>query len=296
MSHTRPLARRLSLIAGAASIALAVAGPAFAQATVVATINGKPITEADLKIAEGEIGSELGQLPDLTKRRVLVEYLVDTQLYADAADADKLAQGADFEARVTYWKRRAMRDVYFDKKVQGEVKDADAKKFYDEQVAQIKPQEEVRARHILVDGKEKAAEIADKLAKGGDFAALAKEFSKDPGSKETGGDLGFFAKGQMVPQFEEAAFQMKAGEISKPIETQFGWHVLKVEEKRNKPLPTFDQVKDRILASLVNRKTQEATGALRAKSKVEFVDAALKKMVDEEQAASKPAAPAEKKP
>lgn len=296
MSSTSATARRLSLRTGVAALAVMLAAPAFAQSTVVATINGKPITEADIKAAESEIGSELGQLPELTKRRVLVEYLVDTQLYADAADADKLTQGADYEARVAYWKRRAMRDVYFETKVQGAVKEADAKTFYDDQVKQIPPQEEVRARHILVDGKDKAAEIADKLAKGGDFAALAKEFSKDPGSKETGGDLGFFSKGQMVPQFEEAAFKMKAGEVSPPIETQFGWHVLKVEEKRTKPLPTFDQVKDRIVASLVNKKTQEATVALRAKSKVEFVDAALKKMVDEEQAASKPAAPAEKKP
>lgn len=277
-----------------ASVAMAAPGAA------VATVNGRAITEADLKLAETEIGGELAQIPDAAKRRVLTEYLIDTQLFADAAKTDGLAEGIDFETRLAYWRRRAMRDAYYDVKVTGGVTDAEAKSFYDQQIALIKPQEEVRARHILVESKEKAVEIADKLAKGGDFLALAKENSKDPGSKEQGGDLGFFGKGQMVPQFEETAFKMKIGEVSAPIETQFGWHILKLEEKRNKALPTFDQVKERIVGSLVNRKTQEATTKLRTAAKVEYVDPALKKMIEEEKAKEKAAEkapkPAEKKP
>ena len=108
----------------------------------------------------------------------------------------------------------------------------------------------MQARHILVDTKEKAEEIIGKIKAGGDFAALAKENSKDPGSKEDGGMLGFFGRNQMVPEFEKAAFELKKGEISAPVQSQFGWHVIKVEDRREKKPPSYEAVKDRLIASL----------------------------------------------
>jgi peptidyl-prolyl cis-trans isomerase C len=232
-------------------------GAAFAQQGALATVNGKPLTEADMKLAETEIGPDIASLPDATKRRVLIEYLIENQLFSEAAETDKLAAGAAFEERMQYWRRRALRDMYFDKAVKGGIVEAEAKKFYDDQVKQIKPEEEVHARHILVEKKELAVELADKVKKGGDFAALAKEHSKDPGSKEQGGDLGFFGKGQMVPAFEEAAFKLAKDQVSEPVETQFGWHVIKMDEKRTRPVPGFDTVKERIIASLTQQKAQQ---------------------------------------
>jgi peptidyl-prolyl cis-trans isomerase C len=253
-----------------------------ADEAVVATVNGKKITEADMRFAEAEIGADLGNLPEATKRRVLAEFLIENQLFADAADAEKLGSGPAFEERMQYWRRRALRDSYFEKAVKSTVSEAAAKTFYDDQVKLLKPEEEVQARHILVDSEAKAKEIAEKIKGGGDFAALAKEHSRDPGSKDDGGMLGYFSRGQMVPQFEEAAFGLQKGELSNPVQSQFGWHLIKLEDRRAKAPPSFDQVKDRILASLVHRKAQDATTALREKAKVEFVDPEIKKQAEDD--------------
>ena len=272
------------------ALALAVAGVspallwtsfAHAEDKVMATINGKAITAADLAVADGEIGADMGSMPPDQKRMSLIEFLIDNQLFAEAAEGEKLAQGPDYETRITYLKRRALRELYFDKVLKASVSDADAKKMYDDQVKLIKPEEEVSARHILVETEDKAKELKEKLKGGGDFVALAKENSKDPGSKETGGDLGYFGHGQMVPQFEEAVFKMAKGDVSDPIKTQFGWHLIKLEDKRTKQPPAFDIVKDRIIQSMLLKKAQESAASLRAKAKIEFVDADLKKAIDD---------------
>src|SRR6185369_745764 len=126
---------------------------------------------------------------------------------------------------------------------------------YDQKVAGMKPEEEIHARHILVSTEAEAKEIKERLEKGEDFATVAKEKSKDPSAE--GGDLGFFTRGQMLKPFEDAAFSLDVGKISDPVQTQFGWHIIKVEEKRDQPLPSFDQVKEAIMAQLVQEKAQE---------------------------------------
>jgi peptidyl-prolyl cis-trans isomerase C len=259
------------ILAATAAVLMLGSVAAGAQETVVAKVNGKTITEADMRLAEAELGSDLGSLPDITKRRVLAEFLIENQLFADAAEAQKLAAGPDYNDRIQYWRRRSLRDLYFDKTVKDSVSDAEAKKFYDDQVGSAKP-EEVRARHILVESKEKARELFEKVAYGTDFAELAKQNSKDPGSKDQGGDLGYFSKGQMVPQFEEAAFKLQKGEVSQPFETQFGWHILKVDDKRTGQAVPFDTVKERIVGAIIHQKAQQIAGDLRAKAKIEYID------------------------
>lgn len=284
--------QRLGLVAGALAL---LSVPALAQDTKpVVTINGKTITEADVKLAEQEIGPELGQLPDATKRRVLVEYLIENEVFAAAADEAKMGTGPVFESRMAYWKRRALRDLYFETSVRNAVKDAEAKAFYDEQVKALKPQEEVKARHILVEDEAKAKELADKIAKGGDFEALAKENSKDPGSKDQGGDLGFFGRGQMVPEFEKVAFETEKGKVSAPVKSAFGWHIVKVDDKRTKEPPPFDAVKERIVNSLLQQKAQTIGTELRNKAKIEYVAEDLKKAVEADAAKVKAAEEAAK--
>ena len=273
----------ITMVLVLASATLAVPSAVLAEDKIMATVDGKSITEADIKLAEFEIGGDLGNLPPATKRRVLVEYMIENQLFADAAERDKLSTGAAYEQRLSYWRRRALRDTFFDKSVKGDVSDGVAKAFYEDQVKAMKPEEEVQARHILVDSEDKAKEIAEKLAKGGDFAALAKENSKDPGSKDDGGMLGFFGRGQMVPQFEEAAYRLKKGEISPPIKSQFGFHLIKLEDRRDKKLPTFDDVKERIMNSMIQKKAQEVATALRTKAKIEYVDPEVKKLAEEQE-------------
>ena len=286
------LARTGSIAGLALAVALGAAAslPARAEDKAVATVNGKPIIEADLKLAEAELGPELAQLPEASRRRILLEYLIESQVYSDAAETTKLNTGPEYEARVQYWRRRALRDIYFEKNIKGAIKDADAKAFYDEQVKGMKPEEEVKASHILIKDEAKAKEVAAKLAKGGDFAALAKEFSEDPGSKENGGDLGYFGKGQMVPEFETVAFGLEKGKTSGLVKSNFGYHIIRLDDKRMRQPPPFDGLKERIINSLLQKKAQALGAELRTAAKVEYLDADIKAAVEKEKAAA--AAPA----
>ena len=154
-----------------------------------------------------------------------------------------------------------------------------AKKIYDEKIATMKPEQEIHARHILVATEDEAKKVAERLKNGEDFATVAKEVSKDAGAE--GGDLGFFTRGQMLKPFEDAAFALDVGQISAPVQTQFGWHIIKVEEKRDQPLPTFDQVKETIMGQLVQQKAQEVVSGLRDTAKIDVVDPELKKAMDD---------------
>ncbi|HEY8193769.1 MAG TPA: peptidylprolyl isomerase [Hyphomicrobium sp.] len=279
------------IVSTALTVAFAVAlfgapvTSALAEDKVVATIDGKPITEGDLAVAEGEIGGDMGTMPPAQKRTSLLEFLIDNQLFAEAAEGEKLDKGPDYDTRLNYLKRRALRELYFEKVIKASVTDADARKIYDDQVKLLKPEEEVSARHILVETEAEAKALKEKLDKGADFAQLAKENSKDPGSKDDGGNLGYFGHGQMVPQFEDVVFKLKKGEVSEPVKTQFGWHLVKLEDRRTKQPPAFEIVKDRIVQSLLLQKAQKTAVELRAKAKIEVIDPEIKKSVDDRNAA-----------
>ncbi|MEO1265837.1 MAG: peptidylprolyl isomerase, partial [Pseudomonadota bacterium] len=212
-----------------ASLALAGAASA-ADDTVVATVDGMQITEADMTSARAEIGRQIASMPPPAQRRVLVEFLIENQLVAGSKSGKELAETGLFKQRVEYSKRRILRDLYFEKEVRDSVSEAEIKAFYDREVGKIPSTEEIKASHILVKEEDKAKEIYEKLVHDGDFAELAKENSIDPGSKARGGDLGYFAKGQMVPEFEKAAFALKEDEISEPVKSQFGWHIIKLTD------------------------------------------------------------------
>ena len=256
------------------------AASARADEKVVATVNGHAISEADLALAEAEIGNELGNLPESTRRRVLVEFMIENQLFAEAAEAEKLGSGADFDKRMAFWRQRALRDAYFEKTVKASIGEDAARAIYDDKVKQLNPEDEVQARHILVASEDEAKKLIVRIEAGEDFAQLAKENSGDAGSKAQGGMLGYFGKGQMVPQFEDAAFALQKGQVSKPVQSQFGWHVIKVEDRRQKPPPSFDEVKDRLIGSMVQSKAQSIATELRGKAKIEYVDPEIKKMAD----------------
>jgi peptidyl-prolyl cis-trans isomerase C len=251
---------------------------------VVAKVNGKPITEADMRLADNELGSELANLPPEVKRRALAEYLIDNTLFADEAEAANLASNPEFEAQMRYLRRRVLREQYFEKTLKGTISEDDAHQIYDAKIAAMPPEDEVAARHILVDSEDKAKELRAKIAAGADFAQLAKENSLDAGSKDKGGMLGYFSKGQLVPEFEAAVFQLKRGEVSDPVKTSYGWHIIKLEDRRHKQPPSFDKVKDTIMNSLAVRKAQEKADELRKKADLEYVDAGIKKQVEDQKA------------
>lgn len=258
--------------------------PAAADDPVVARVNDVDIKQSDLDFAASEVGPRLSSLAVGERKRVLLQYVIENELMAGAGQKDSLDKAESFPSRAKYHERRALRDAFFDVKITEAVTEAEAKKIYDEKIGQLKPEQEVHARHILVATEAEAKEVAERLKKGDDFSAVAKEKSKDAGTE--GGNLGFFARGQMLKPFEDAAFALDVGQISEPVQTQFGWHIIKVEAKRDQPLPTFDQVKEAIIAQLVQQKAQEVVTGLRDAAKIEVVDAELKKSMDDAEAKS----------
>lgn len=264
----------LALLPIAALIVFAQLPATASDDPVVARVNGVEIKNSDLDFAASEVGPRLSSYVPEDRRRVLLQYVIENELMAGAGAKDNLDKADTFPARVKYHERRALRDAYFDAGITAAVTEADAKTIFDERIANLKPEEEVRARHVLVETEAEAKDIAARLNKGEDFASLAKEKSKDTNTE--GGDLGFFTRGQMLKPFEDAAFALDVGKISQPVQTQFGWHIIKLEEKRNRPLPTFDEVKEAIMAQLVQQKAQEVVTGLRNEAEIEIVDPKLK--------------------
>lgn len=270
----------LQTIIAAAGLAMVMNGGVFAQSTVVATVDGQEITEQDIEFARGEIGEQLVNIPAAQRRSSLLLYIIENQLLAGASEAEKLDQGPDAEKLMKYYRRRAMHDLYYARRIRDAVDDAAAKKLYDAEVAKLKPQTEIRARHILVKTEEEALEIIERLGRGSDFSELAQEKSTGP-SGAKGGDLGYFSKGRMLPKFEEAVFKLKKGEISEPVNTKYGWHVIKLEDKRQSKAPPFAEVKDNLKNGLVRQKAVEVITGLRKTAKIDILDPEVKKALEE---------------
>lgn len=275
--------RRFLAIQVGAGLTLAAVGfmPAHAaDADVVATVNGMEITEGDLAIAGAEYGAQFGNLPDPQRRAALLSALIEIRLLASEAEEKGLAEGEAFEKRLAFLRNQALHAAFIEKIVNDAVTEEDVRASYDKQIADAPAVNEVRARHILVKTKEEAEAIIKQLEEGGNFEEIAKEKSTD-GAAANGGDLGYFASGQMVPEFEKAAFAINPGEFSKePVETQFGFHVIKVEDKRAKQPPAFDAVKDRVRSLLVRERYVEQVSALRDTAEVDVKDPALKEFID----------------
>lgn len=279
--HRLTLALTTALVL--APVAVFAPASAVAQdkpvATVpLATVNGQPITLADVRRAESEMGPELARLPEAQRRQRIIQILVETEVMATAAETEKLGQGLDFEARLKTYRRRALRDAYFEKKIRDGIGDAEIKAFYDKQAELMKKNPQVRASHILVEKEEDAKALRTRIVKGEDFAKLAKENSKDPGSGSNGGDLGFMQRGQTVPAFDEMLFKLKPGEMSEPVKTEFGYHIIKVEEHRL--LPPLSELKDRMALHLIQEKAQAVSQDLRSKAKIDYLDPDVRKMME----------------
>lgn len=250
-----------------------LATPAFAQADkVVAKVDGISITERDVQLASEDLGERLAQLPEDRKRDEVINYLVDLKLGAKAAADAKIADTPDFAARLAYYREKVLLDEYLTREGKKAVTAEAAKKLFDDTTKAMAPEEEAHARHILVEDEAQAKTVVERLKKGEDFAKVAAELSKDPGSGKEGGDLGWFTKDRMVPEFAEAAFKLKKGEVSEPVKSQFGWHVIRLEDKRAKPLPDFAAVKPQIDQYLERKAQQDLVLALREKAKVERLD------------------------
>ncbi|QND48485.1 peptidylprolyl isomerase [Rhizobium lusitanum] len=254
-----------------------------AKDPVVAKVGDVEIHQSELDLAIANLDPQLGQLPDDQKKVAALSASIDVKLLAKDAAAEKLDQTPAFQSHMAYLRDRELHNAYFKAHVADAITDDEVKARYDKEVAALPKQEEVHARHILVKTEDEAKAIIKELDAGKDFATLAKEKSTDP-NKADGGDLGYFAHGRMVKEFEDAAFALPVGTYTKtPVKSDFGWHVIKVEDKRVAPPPPFDQVKDQVRQLVMRDKYLELLNKAKQDTKVAISDPALSKAYEDAQ-------------
>ena len=240
---------------------------------VVAKVDGKDITRVDVFRFIKMMPANVQQLPPQAVYPLALEQVINTRLVQNKAEDTDLENDPEVQEQLAMAKQQIVRSVYVQRELDKEISDASIKAKYDEEIGKVPAVEEVKAAHILVDSEAKAKDIIAKLEAGGDFGKLAAENSADPGNKDKGGDLGWFAKQDMVTEFADAAFKLGKGEISKaPVKTQFGYHVVKVEDKRERPKPTLDEVKPQILSELRREKLESMLANWRETAKIEKFD------------------------
>lgn len=259
-------------------------------ATVVATIGEDTITEGDLAFAAEDMAQDLAQMPPEERRAFLVRILIDMKVMSNAARAAGMDQTPLFAQRQKYLEERALRRAYFAEAIAGAITEEAVRAEYDAFAAEFVPKDEIRASHILVETEEEANDLKAQIDGGADFVALAKEHSIDPGAAN-GGDLGFFGRGMMVAPFEEAAFALaEPGAVSAPVQSQFGWHIIRLEEKRQSAPPAFEQVAAQIQNELLMDTFTAKVEELMSGVTVEIADPELKAKFDAQEAAEAAAA------
>jgi peptidyl-prolyl cis-trans isomerase C len=286
------MTRYQNLFASAAALAFLAIMPlaAQAQSKVLATVNGVDITEDDARITAEGLGPDLPPVGDPRRDKVVLDFLIDMRVLSAAAEAAKIQDEPEFAKRLEFARQRTLMERFMVAEAAKGTDDASLQASYAE-YAKSQPQApEVRARHILVKTEEEAKKVEARLKAGEDFAKLAGEVSTDPGSGKQGGDLGYFTKDRMVPEFGEAAFALEPGQVSGIVKSQFGFHIIKLEDKRTTQPPTFDQVKEQWKQYVMRRSQQELVVRLRKEAKVERFDTPP---ATEAPAAAAPAAPAE---
>jgi len=267
----------------AATPAAPAAAPAAPKPTdVVAKVGNATITEGDLGLAAADLQQQLQNVPPQAQKAFLTGVMIDMQLMAQAAKTEKLDQTPEYQAELAYLQARALRQAYFEADIAKQITPDTIKAAYDDYVKSFKPQDEVHAEHILVKTQSEAQDIEKQLAGGAKFEDLAKSKSIDTGSAAQGGDLGFFARGQMVKPFEDAAFALNVGQVSQPVQSQFGWHIIKVIEKRKTQPAPFDQLAQQLQQQVVFKKFDDAIQKLKAGTTIDIPDANLAAQVKAE--------------
>lgn len=260
----------------AAPAAEAAAAPAeIDPAAVVATIGDMQITEADLSFAAEDLQQQLQQIPAEERRAFLVNVLIDMKVMAKAARDAGMQNDEIFKRRLSYLEDRTLRRDYFTDKIAAAITEDSMQAAYEELVKDFTPVEEVHARHILVATEDEAKAIKAELDSGKPFEVAAMEKTTDPSGKQNGGDLGFFQKGMMVPEFEAAAFALEPGKVSDPVQSQFGWHLIKVEEKRMSSPPPLQQVAQQLSQQVMMKAFDDAMSTLKKDLPLNIPDEAL---------------------
>lgn len=246
---------------------------ATAANTVVATVNGVKILRSDVEAARSQLPEQYRKLPMDQLYQPILNQLIRTKVLSAQARADKLHETEGYKRRVALIAERMLEEELLKKTIDEKVTDEALQARYDKTSGSFPTKEEIRARHILVKTEAEADAIIKELTGGADFAKLAAEKSIGP-SKANGGDLNYFSKGQMVPPFEEAAFALAKGEFTRSaVKSPFGWHVIKLEDKRQSKPPSFEESRDRLSQELSQEFAEQLVRGLTEKAKIERFEA-----------------------
>lgn len=240
---------------------------------VVAKVDGLDVLRSDVVDFISNLPPQMRQMPLETIFPMALEQVINGKIVEEKANKTDVAGDPEVSKRMEEAKAQIVRAVYMEKEIEKNLSDSRIKKAYDKFVEEQGKVEEVKASHILVDKEDLAKDLIKKIEDGAKFEDLAKEHSKDTANKSSGGDLGYFTQQDMVKEFADAAFAMKAGEVSKtPVKTQFGYHVIKVEDKRNRPVPSLDEVKPMLAAQERREILNELIESWREKAEVKTFD------------------------
>ncbi len=264
------------------------AAPA-AKDPVVATVNGQPIRLSDLEVAQQSLPQQYRNMPLQAVFPALLDRIIDSKLVVQEGKKTKVNEDPAFRKRMAFVEDQVLQDFWIQREIARQVTAEKLQKRYEERLKQMPSEEEVHARHILVSTEDEAKALIAEIKKGAAFDKLAKEKSTDKASGAEGGDLGWFKKSDMVKEFADAAFALKKGDLTEaPIKTQFGYHVIKVEDRRKAPPPSYEEMADQLREEMAREVITSQLDQLRSGAKVE------KFAIDGSKPDAKPAAPAAK--
>lgn len=278
ISNLRRCALSIALGATLSIVAMAYSTPIFAaDSPVLATVNGQPITEADVLTTIEELGQAFENVPTEKHKATALQQIIQLRLLVAKGRAEGIDQTAEFKRKHQSVMDRLLAQDTFESQVGGKITDQDVKLRYESEVAALPAESEVKARHILVGAEDEAKKLIVELDGGAKFEDLAAKHTTDPSGKASGGDLGYFGTGMMVPEFEKAAFALEIGQYTKvPVQSQFGFHIIKIEDKRAKAVPTLEQLEGQVRSTIAQERAATFLQELRTAAKVEILDPALK--------------------
>ncbi len=250
---------------------------------LIATVDGQEIRQADVSAFVATLPPQTQQLPREQLLQLVLQELINTKILVKLARRDGFHEVPEFKRQIDFAADQILRQIFLEQLSETALNDEAIQKYYDENIGSAEGDVEVRARHILLETEKDALAVVEEIQNGGDFEQLARDRSTGP-SAPAGGDLGYFTRDAMVAPFAEAAFAMTAGEVSAPVQTQFGWHVIKVEDRRETAPPPLEQVRDEIARQLFRQVVQNAISDERENSEVVLYDAQGNPLeIDEEQ-------------
>ncbi len=237
---------------------------------VVATVNGTKIMLSEVQDVKENANPQLAALPMNAVFDPLLENLVDMTIISEAAKADKVQNTAEFKKMMKSVEKQLLARLYLERQAKKKQTKAKLLEMYEQYKRNNPPQEEMSAAHILLKTEKEAKDVIKQLEKGADFAELANKVSENKGIE--GGELGYFTRELMLPEFSEAAFRMKDGEISKiPVKTQYGWHVIKAGPRRLTEVPSFEKMEKELAQAQATQAVEEVVSDLRKKAKINRV-------------------------